>query len=347
LAYEDLLDFEGSEFYEAPLMAEAAGLSFGELLNAFPTCCPVGIVDSGGQVQLVPPMERRLSKSDTLVLLAEDDSKIYFAGPCDVEAARAAETDALPVRAPERVLVVGWNHVGARLLAEIDQSLPPGSAVTLVIDRDTCRLPPEGVAITAQLTVELVHAEDYPSMLAATIGQGCDHVVILAERNLPAEEADARALLATLQVRHALDRLPSNELGRSLVTELLDEANVDLARQVSAGEFIVSERLTSLLMAQLAQTPDLQRVFDQLLDPAGPELNARPIGWYAMPGVLTSFGAVVESARGRGEIALGYRLVRHAKDVQRSFGVLMNPPKSFATQFEASDRLIVLAPEEN
>jgi len=109
----------------------------------------------------------------------------------------------------------------------------------------------------------------------------------------------------------------------------------------------VSERLTSLLMAQLADTPDLQRVFDQLLDPAGPELNALPVGWYATLGLPTSFGAVVESARHRGEIALGYRLVRYAEDVHRSFGVLMNPPKSFTTQFEASDRLIVLTAGAN
>jgi ion channel POLLUX/CASTOR len=343
LAYEDLFDFEGSEFYEARLMADAVGLTFGELLNAFPTCCPVGVVDSVGQLQLVPPMERRLSESDTLVLLAEDDSKIYFAGPGHVEAARAMEADSLPARSPERVLLVGWNNVGARLLDEIDQSLPPGSSVTLIVDRDTCTLPPDTVSLNANLVVELVHAEDYPSMITATIGHGCDHVVILAERNLPADEADARALLATLQARHALDGLPTNEFGRSLVTELLNEANVELARQVSAGEFVVSERLISLLMAQLAETPDLQRVFDQLLDPTGPELYARPISWYASPGQPTSFAAVVESARGRGEIALGYRLVRYTKDAQQSFGVLMNPPKAFTTQFEASDRLIVLA----
>ena len=48
----------------------------------------------------------------------------------------------------------------------------------------------------------------------------------------------------------------------------------------------MSERLTSLLMAQLADTPDLQRVFDQLLDPAGPELNALPIGWDATLGYM-------------------------------------------------------------
>jgi voltage-gated potassium channel Kch len=343
LAYEDLLDFEGSEFYEAPLPQGAAGLSFGTLLNAFPTCCPVGVVDGRRQLKLAPPMERRMIETDTLVLLAEDDSALHFAGPVDVLAAKPADPAAQLARGPEHVVIVGWNSVGMPLLAELDQYLAPRSALTVVVDSDTCTLPPEGLLTTATLTVRTARSEDYPGTLAAIVANGCDHVVILAERNLPVAEADARALLAALQVRHAMERVSGAGTPQSLVTELLDEANVRLARQLSAGEFIVSQRLSSLLMTQLAETPALQAVFDQLLDPAGPELNAPPITRYATPGIPTSFGAVVESARNRGEVALGYRLVRYAQDPQRSFGVVMNPPKASVAEYETQDRMIVLA----
>jgi ion channel POLLUX/CASTOR len=341
LAYEDLLDFEGSEFYEVPLMPEAAGLPFGELLNAFPGCCPVGVVDESGNLDLVPPMDRRVSEADTLVLLAEDESTIVFTGPASVEPSTPSGGDVSRVRKAEHVVVIGWNDVGERLLGEMDRALPPGSRVTVVVDGDVCKAP-EALSLQATPSIRSVASEDYPAALSAAIGSGCDHVVVLSERNLTSDDSDARSLLATLQARHALDALPSSELGRSLVTQLLDEANVTLARQTSAGEFIVSERLTSLLMTQLAETPDLQRVFDQLLDPEGPELNALPIEWYATAGIPASFGSLVESARRRGEVAVGLRLVRYASDPQLSFGVVMNPPKSFETSFEPRDRLIVL-----
>jgi voltage-gated potassium channel Kch len=343
LAYEDLLDFEGSEFYEAPIPPGAAALSFGELLNAFPTCCPVGVVGGRRQLELAPPMERRLDESDALVLLAEDDSAIEYAGPIEVAAAEPADPEGQHARGPEHVLIVGWNNVGVRLLAELDQSLAPRSALTVIVDRDTCTLPPEGLATTATLTLRVVRGEDYPATLATNVADGCDHVIILAERNQSIADADARALLAALQVRHALERVSGAGATQSIVTELLDEADVELARQLSAGEFIVSEHLSSLLMAQLAETPALQAVFNQLLDPAGPQLNALPVAGYVTPGIPTSFGAVVESARNRGEIALGYRLVRYAQDAQRSFGLVMNPPKASTVQYQTDDRLIVLA----
>src|SRR6266542_3901301 len=257
------------EFYETPLQLDSAGLSLGQLLNAFPTCCPVGVVDGRGQLELAPPMGRRLVENDTLVLLAEDDTTIYYGGPVDVPAAESADTGVHSAPGPEHVLIIGWNSVGVPLLAELDQSLAPGSALTVIVDSDTCTLPPDNLATVAKLTVQAVRAEDYPTTLATSVAEGCDHVVILAERNLPVAEADARALLAALQVRHRLRGVPRTGTPQSLVTELLDEADVQLARQVSAGEFIVSQRLSSLMMAQLAETPALQAVFDQLLDPAG------------------------------------------------------------------------------
>jgi voltage-gated potassium channel Kch len=341
IAYEDLLDFEGSEFYEVPIMPEAIGLAFGELLNAFPTCCPVGVVDGGGSLVLVPPMHRKVAHTDTLILLAEDESAVVFDGPSSVEASAPNDAEHSAAHSPERVVVVGWNEVGNRLLEEMDRALPLGSSVMVVVDRDTCK-GPEGLTLQATLSIRSVASEEYPTVLTEGIGNGCDHVIILSERNLSADESDARSLLATLQARHALDSLPTGELGRSLVTQLLDEANVSLARQTSAGEFIVSERLTSLLMTQLAETPDLQRVFDQLLDPEGPELNALPIEWYTSAGVPVSFASLVESARLRGEIAVGLRLARYATQSERSFGVVMNPPKSIQTSFDPQDRLIVL-----
>jgi hypothetical protein len=52
---------------------------------------------------------------------------------------------------------------------------------------------------------------------------------------------------------------------------------------------------------------------------------------------------VVESARLRGEVAVGYRLRSEADDPARSYGIHLNPAKSIPVEFRPGDRIIVLA----
>ena len=56
-----------------------------------------------------------------------------------------------------------------------------------------------------------------------------------------------------------------------------------------------------------------------------------------------SFYTVLESARRRGEVAIGYRLQRHAADKERSYGVVTNPEKSARVAYGEGDAVIVLA----
>ena len=56
-----------------------------------------------------------------------------------------------------------------------------------------------------------------------------------------------------------------------------------------------------------------------------------------------NFCTIVESARRRGEVAIGYRQVAYANDAARAYGVVVNPTKSSPVTFTAHDRVIVLA----
>ena len=58
-----------------------------------------------------------------------------------------------------------------------------------------------------------------------------------------------------------------------------------------------------------------------------------------------NFYTVVEAARRRGEVAIGYRLMAQAKNAARSYGVAVNPKKSEKLAFSAADQVIVLAEE--
>jgi hypothetical protein len=124
---------------------------------------------------------------------------------------------------------------------------------------------------------------------------------------------------------------------------MLDVRNRRLAEVTQVDDFIVSDKLLSLLLAQVSESPELAAVFADLFDPKGAELYLKPAGDYVEMGKEVSFATVVEAARRRGEVALGFRIASKASDRVASYGVRVNPPKSERAAFAEGDRVIVLA----
>jgi hypothetical protein len=122
------------------------------------------------------------------------------------------------------------------------------------------------------------------------------------------------------------------------VSEMLDLRTRALAEVTHADDFIVSSRLVSLLMAQVAENPRLNAVFSDLFDPGGSEIYLRPAPDYVEAGSEVTFATIVESGRRRGEVAIGYRVVS-----SDGHGVRINPPKSDRVRLSATDMVIVLA----
>ncbi|MCX6551804.1 MAG: potassium transporter TrkA, partial [Acidobacteria bacterium] len=69
----------------------------------------------------------------------------------------------------------------------------------------------------------------------------------------------------------------------------------------------------------------------------------KPAQDYVTTGVPMNFYTVVESARRKSQVAIGYRLAAHAGDASRAYGVVVNPDKSVAVTFGPDDRIVVLA----
>ena len=172
-----------------------------------------------------------------------------------------------------------------------------------------------------------------------------DYVIILSYREeLSPSEADARTLLTLLQLNHFLRDHPELREKLTVVSEILDARDVELAKAAHADDFIVSERLTSLLIAQLAENLELDAVFEDLFDHDGAELRLRPVRSYVTPGEPTTFAAAVAAAQTRGEVALGYRHVNgNGRGSTVGNGVLLNPRKSEPVTFGDRDQLIILS----
>jgi len=343
VVYTELLDFGGDEIYIRE-ERDLIGKTFGEALSAYETSTLIGLRKKEGGVRLNPPMDSKIEKEDKVVVIARDDSAIKLgrSKPAIDEGAinkapRPAES------APERTLILGWNHRGVVIINELDKYVAPGSTVVVVADEAAAE-----EAITAECgevaNVAVTFRRGVTTdrrTLDKLAAEGFDHVITLSySHSLDPQAADARTLITLLHLR---DIAAKTGRQASIVSEMLDVRNRQLAEVTRADDFIVSEKLVSLLLSQISESRDLAAVFADLFDPEGSELYLKPAGDYVELGRPVAFYTVVEAARRRGEVAIGYRSAALSGDAKASYGVRVNPPKADRVTFAEGDRVIVLA----
>ena len=118
---------------------------------------------------------------------------------------------------------------------------------------------------------------------------------------------------------------------------------MELARATGADDFVVSDALSSYVLAQLSENPELDDVLTDLFDADGSALGLKPVGRYVQVDEAMPFARVVTAARERGEVAIGYRVIEHAG---RDATVVVNPHKSTIVTFGPDDRIVVIGPPE-
>ena len=351
VVYMELLDFGGDEIYfqEEPKLA---GRTFGEALLAYEDSCVLGLRHRDGRIRLNPPMDARIEPGDQVIAISEDDDTVRVSGDLEpwetLEARLGVAADAIRegrARAPrpERTLILGWNGRGVAIVRELDRYVTPGSSATVVADAAGARAEIEReCGDLANQTISFIEADTTSRRVLDGLGlTGYDQIVLLCYSDtLDDQEADARTLITLLHLRDIAEKGGHDF---RIVSEMLDVRNRELAEVTQADDFIVSNKLTSLMLAQVSENRDLNAVFADLFDPEGSEVYLKPAGGYVEPGREVSFYTVVAAARRRGEVAIGYRLSAHAGNAAKAYGVVVNPKKPEKVAFSERDWVIVLA----
>lgn len=335
VVYTELLNFGGDEIYfkEEPALV---GKTFGEALSAYEDSALIGL-QRNGATQLNPPMDTRINAGDQVIAISEDDDTVRLSGlsnlgimPDAIQPPRTSRAE------PERTLILGWNQRGESIVRELDNYVAPGS-VTLIVANVQAN-PPTGknqsVSFRSSDTTDR-------SVLEALDIASYDHIIVLSYSDtLKSQDADAQTLITLLHLREIAERSSKDF---SIVSEMLDVRNRELAEVTRADDFIVSDQLISLLLSQISENKYLSAVFTDLFDPEGSEIYVKPVENYVRSGQPLNFYTVVDAARQRGEVAIGYRLAHDAHDASKSYGVSVNPDKSKTVTFEPGDKVIVLA----
>ena len=343
IVYGELLDFDGDEIYFSHQPA-LEGRTFGEAQHAFEESTLIGLSTPAAGARLNPSPSTVIGADDRLILIAADDDTIRLrdgsAPPVDDESIIVCVPT--PV-AREKTLVLGWNHRVMQIARELDAYVAPGSAITVVTDD------PAAVEALGNLRAELANqalqfvarSSSNRAVLDELDVAGYQHVLVISPTDrYDAQRADARTLVTLLHLRDI-----ASTIGHpfSITSEMADVRNRTLAEVTRADDFIVSDRLISLLLTQVSENKQLHAVFADLFDAEGSEVYLRPVSDYVATGRPVSVATIVEAARRLEEVAIGYRIRAESNDATRAYGVHVNPRKSAQVTFEAEDKVIVLA----
>ncbi len=327
----ELFDYDGDELYFEDVK-ELRGLTFKETLNRFDKAVVFGIRNDSG-TYLNPPMDTIITADDKLILLEDDD------GSFEVVDIPAINEELIIKDIPERklnetddLLVLGSNHMLPGILKEYDCYVDEGTRVVIVTSEDLDLSKEEYRYINPEIRKESnVNRQRMEELLTEDL----DNVLILSNKTLEAEEADARTLLSLI---YLWDIIKKEKRRVSITSEMRRTVNQRLATQSRSDDFVIGSNIVNLLMTQIAENRELTALFEDILDEEGSELYMKPMENYVQLNVPVDFYTVTESASRQNHIAVGYK-----KIIDGEMLIVTNPSKKEKVTFVEGDLLIVVA----
>ena len=347
LIYNDLIDYTNVEIYIFPIK-NSAGYTFKDLVFAYEDICIIGIRKKDGTIYLNPPSDEVLGIGDKLVLIAEDDMELeytkntkYVPKPVKKE---LLEKDN-KAKGIQKTLILGWNRNTKIIIKELDNYVLPGSEVYILAEAEN--LDEQINDINQRLKNQTVKFQkgdiNDRTILNELNLEYYNYIIIVSYSDTyGVQEADAITLISLMHIRDIATKCNKKF---NIVSEILDMKNRALADLSKADDFIISDQIISLVLAQLSENNELSYIFEELFDADGYEIYLKPAGNYATLGQATDFYELTEAAILKKEIAIGYRINSFADNPDKYYGIKLNPKKSEPIFFNADDKIIVIAEE--
>ncbi|MCS6823242.1 MAG: NAD-binding protein [Cytophagaceae bacterium] len=336
----ELLSFQGNEIYFKHDHS-LGGKTFKDIVFGFSNAVPMGIRRRDGKVLLNPEPNTVIQNEDKIICIAEDDNKISYSEKSEIIIYREAiHKDVAAAPAKSKILVIGWNYKAPTIIRELDHYVLPGSELTVAASVDYAETQLTNLKSTlSHLMLHYLQGDttDYAFLQSLKLDT-YDHLIILCYDHLSLQDADSRTLITLIQVRDLSEKLHAKF---NIVTEMLDSRNKSLAELAKPDDFVISDNITSLMMAQLSENRELLTIFEELFSAHGVEIYLKPAADYVKLDTDINFYTLLEAAYLRNELCIGYRL--NNNQTQPNFGVIINPSKEEKIRFSAGDKVIVIA----
>jgi voltage-gated potassium channel Kch len=344
VVYTELLDYGGCEIYikEEPTLT---GKTYKDALFAYDSSSIMGIMKKNEEVLINPPMNTTIEKGEQVIVIAEDDDTIVLSGLKDYNInSNLISNKSKTHNKPESNLILGWNEKALTIICELENYVQEGSAVIIMAEKEDVEKELKSISKTIQKQkIKFVEGDIAKRAdLNALDIPSHNHIILLAYNDRPVQEADAKTLIALLHLRNISETSNAN---LSIVSEMHDIRNRQLAEITKADDFIISNNLISLMLSQLSENKNLHKVFTNLFSAEGSEIYLKPVTDYITVGEETNFYTLMEAASQKGDTAIGYRLLEFERDPAKAYGISINPVKSEKIRFTEKDKVIVLSEE--
>jgi hypothetical protein len=354
VVYSEILSFDGCEMYFYD--AEWEGATFGNIGYRFPDGVPMGIRNPAGEITANPDPGRVLHPGDEVLILADDDSTIELlaepvAAPRDLPLADRRQEQRI-----ERELMIGWTFKSTAIIREFADYIVDGSEINVLLKHPSDRQRAEINALDDELEgihvrlleKDCLNIEDLMSVKPFEY----DNIIILAgteseDEPVDAARVDSENIVALLLLRRIFSQYPEESRNTKLITEILDSQNDALVAKAGVQDVIISNRLVSMIMAQISESRDIEKVYDDIFQEDGSEIYLKPASLYfdQFP-VEATFADLMAIAQKREEVCLGIKVQALENSRDDNNGITLIPEKNTVYTLKPEDSLVVLAEDE-
>ena len=350
MVYNEMLSFDGCEvyFYES----DWKGVTFGNLPFHFVDGIPLGVYNETEGIRLRPEENYQLTPEDQVIILAEDDSTIDFQSQAILSPAELTLSGKKLEQNNKQILILGWHSLGEIFIRESADYLTEGTTVDILFNQPDqqlistvedmkTRYPDFEISISDQNPLKLEVLQNINPF-------EYDNIIILSQdtNELSADKIDSDTLIILLLLRN-IKQERGGDVKTKIITQVLNSENQDIITQTDVDDFIISNKLITMILAQLSEEPLIKALYDDLFSEDGSEIYVKPADLYLseFPAKLR-FGDLIGLALKRDEVCLGIRNGDKSKDAGSNFGVRLNLPKDEEVIINKNDFLVVLSEDE-
>ena len=325
--FRDIFNFEGCEFRIVDMPTSDAK-TFGELVYTVTDAIPSGIV-RGEESILNPKADFKLMPDDRLLVFSEesDDYKLS-----DIDFKQHKHSRKIKLKDSEEkveVLIIGYNETLTTILRE----LPENVSKVILINNMIPKIEKTSLKdIADKRNLKLVYSDENPNKEDGLLklAKKAKHIMILSNHDKDSEQTDMETIFLLLNLK---DIRNTYDYDFNITVEMQREQSHSLVDFLDTADFLVSSSMSSLVLAQTAQNPELINVFKELLSNKGNELYLKNVGSANLQG-KNKVADLRYLLLKNGYILLGY------VDKNKNSGFLLDT--SMEIELKATDNLIVL-----
>ncbi len=350
---QDLFNYKGNEIYIEAKDAsgnqmEFDGCRFGDILNRFSNTTVIGVrrIDHTGtkQVMIDPPKDFIMKTGDEIVHIAEDDNQIVLSNEPEDKVGIELEKTFSTIDDPViNMLVIDYNDNFMNTMKNLDEFVAPGSKVKLVVTSSIEAINVENlknITVSGEVIEDLDNADRLESMLSDEL----TNILILSNQDCDESKADVLTMIRLLHLRSIMEKKSEHGMDVSNLTvtsELHSPENQKLIDIARVNDFVVGSEFTNKVIAQIANQPDIEKVFKELLTAEGAEIYLRPAEEYIEINHEReiSFAALTDICYKQRDIAIGWMKY----DTSGLLQPVVNPQKTSTHKFVAGEEVIVIS----